>query len=73
MLELIPFSKFCRYYPDFARLLLFLLALDLGVFNRQTHAVRHSEIAARSVGWPGCCLRFKVLRLHGWVHAADGI
>jgi tellurite resistance protein TerC len=48
----------------FTLLVLFLLALDLGVFHRKAHAVRFREALGWSVFWIALALAFNVLVYH---------
>jgi len=61
MVELFPFSEYWWFYLAFVGLVLLLLALDLGVFHRKSHAVRFREAATWSVVWITLALLFSVL------------
>jgi tellurite resistance protein TerC len=58
MIELFPFSEYWWFYLAFVGLVLFLLALDLGVFHRKAHAVSFREAATWSVVWVALALLF---------------
>jgi tellurite resistance protein TerC len=45
MVELFLFSEYWWFYLAFVGLVLLLLSLDLGVFDRKAHAVRFREAA----------------------------
>lgn len=61
MVELFPFSEYWWFYLAFVGFVLLLLALDLGVFHRKSHAVRFREAATWSVVWITLALLFSVL------------
>ena len=61
MVELFPFSEYWWFYLAFVGLVLLLLALDLVVFHRKSHAVRFREAATWSVVWITLALLFSVL------------
>jgi TerC family integral membrane protein len=58
MVELFPFSEYWWFYLSFIGLVVLLLALDLGVFHRQAHAVGFREAATWSVVWIALSLLF---------------
>jgi tellurite resistance protein TerC len=58
LIELFPFAEYWWFYLAFTGLVLLLLALDLGVFHRQAHAVSFREAAAWSVVWVALALAF---------------
>src|SRR5690349_11828386 len=58
MVELFPFSEYWWFYLSFVGLVVLLLALDLGVFHRQAHAVGFREAATWSVVWIALSLLF---------------
>jgi len=57
-IPLFPFADYWWLYAGFTALVLALLALDLGVFHRETHEVRFKEALAWSVAWIGLALLF---------------
>src|ERR687889_1413637 len=61
MIELFPFAEYWWFYLCFTGFVLGLLALDLGVFHRQAHAVSFREAAAWSVVWVALALVFNFL------------
>jgi len=61
MVELFPLSEYWWFYLAFVGLVLLLLALDLGVFHRKSHAVRFREAATWSVVWISLALLFSLV------------
>ena len=61
MVELFPFADYWWFYLGFTGFVLLLLALDLGVFHRQAHAVSFREAATWSVVWVALALVFNFL------------
>lgn len=61
MVELFPFADYWWFYLGFTGFVLFLLALDLGVFHRQAHEVSFREAATWSVVWVALALLFNFL------------
>ena len=61
MAELFPFVDYWWFYLGFTGFVLLLLALDLGVFHRQAHAVSFREAATWSVVWVALALVFNFL------------
>jgi|SRR5215475_4035029 len=59
--ELFPFGQYWWAYLAFAGFVLFLLALDLGVFHRHAHEVSFREAAAWSAVWVTLSLVFNFL------------
>src|SRR5512141_2296436 len=59
-LALFPFAAYWPFYLGFLVLVFVLLAVDLGVFHRQAHAVSIREAAAWSVVWVTLALLFNV-------------
>ena len=55
---LFPFAQYWWFYAGFVGFVLVLLALDLGVFHRQAHAVLFRESLAWSVVWVTVALVF---------------
>lgn len=55
---LFPFSDYWWAYLAFTGFILFLLAIDLGVFHRKAHEVGFREAAAWSVVWVALALLF---------------
>jgi tellurite resistance protein TerC len=61
MIELFPFIDYWWFYLSFTGFILFLLALDLGVFHRQAHEVSFREAATWSFVWVSLALLFNFL------------
>ena len=61
MVELFPLVDYWWFYLGFTGFVLFLLALDLGVFHRQAHEVSFREAATWSVVWIALALLFNFL------------
>jgi len=61
MTVLFQFSEYWWFYLAFVGLVLFLLALDLGVFHRKAHAVSFREAATWTVVWICLALLFNFL------------
>lgn len=59
--ELFPFNEYWWAYLAFTGFVLFLLALDLGVFHRRAHEVSFQEAAAWSAVWVALALVFNFL------------
>jgi tellurite resistance protein TerC len=59
--ELFPLEQYWWAYLAFTGFVLFLLALDLGVFHRQAHEVSFREAATWSVVWVTLSLIFNFL------------
>ena len=57
---LFPFAEYWPFYLGFLVLVFVLLALDLGVFHRDAHAVSIREAASWSVVWVSLALLFNV-------------
>ena len=55
---LFPFAAYWPFYAGFTALVLMLLAVDLGVFHRQAHAVGVRESLVWSVVWVSLALLF---------------
>lgn len=55
---LFPIREYRWFYAAFTSFLLFLLALDLGVFHRKAHEVSFREAATWSVIWVALALGF---------------
>jgi tellurite resistance protein TerC len=53
-------------YGGFVLLVLFFLALDLGVFHREAHEVKIKEAAIWSAIWVACALLFAVFVYYGY-------
>jgi tellurite resistance protein TerC len=58
---LFPFLDYWWFYAAFTVFVLFMLALDLGVFNRKAHAVSFKEAALWSAVWVTLALIFNLL------------
>jgi tellurite resistance protein TerC len=59
--DLFPFSQYWWAYLAFTGFVLFMLAIDLGVFNRKAHAVSFREAAVWSAVWVTLSLVFSFL------------
>lgn len=57
---LFPFFEYWWFYALFTLFVLSMLALDLGVFNREAHAVSFKEATIWSVVWISLALLFNV-------------
>lgn len=55
---LFPFAEYWWFYAGFLVFVLFMLALDLGVFNRKAHVVSFKEATIWSVVWVVLALAF---------------
>ncbi len=55
---LFPFAEYWWFYAGFLVFVLFMLGLDLGVFNRKAHVVSFKEAAIWSVVWVVLALSF---------------
>jgi tellurite resistance protein TerC len=55
---LFPFAEYWWFYGGFLLFVLFMLAIDLGVFNRKAHVVSFKEAATWSVVWVTLALAF---------------
>jgi tellurite resistance protein TerC len=60
-LLLFPFADYWWFYAAFTGFVLFVLALDLGVFHREAHEVGAREAATWSVVWVLLALAFNYL------------
>jgi len=58
--QLFPFAEYWAFYVGFTAFVLVLLALDLGIFHREPHAVSMGEAARWSVVWVSLALTFNV-------------
>lgn len=58
---LFPFAEYWWFYAGFTVFVLFMLALDLGVFHRKAHAVSFKEAATWTFVWITLALTFNVL------------
>jgi tellurite resistance protein TerC len=58
---LFPFADYWWLYAGFTAFVLAMLALDLGVFHREAHAVTFKESAVWSVVWVSLALLFNLL------------
>ncbi len=65
-MTLFPFADYWSFYVGFTAFVLMLLAVDLGLFHRQAHAVTMREAAAWSVVWVTLSLIFN----YGFYHYA---
>lgn len=57
---LFPFAEYWWFYLAFTAFILFLLALDLGVFHREAHEVKFKEALSWCVVWVALALLFNV-------------
>jgi len=55
---LFPFAEYWWFYVAFTGFVLFMLALDLGVFHRNAHEVKFKEATIWCVIWIGLALAF---------------
>jgi tellurite resistance protein TerC len=70
---LFPFAEYWWFYTGFILFVLFLLALDLGVFHGKSHAVSFKEAATWSAVWISLALLFNVCLYYyaDWKFAQD--
>ena len=61
MVELFPFLEYWWFYLGFIGLVLLLLAVDLGIFHKNAHAVSFREAATWTVIWISLALLFNAL------------
>ena len=61
MAELFPLIDYWWFYLGFTAFVLLMLALDLGVFHREAHAVSFREAATWSTVWVALALGFNFL------------
>jgi len=57
-IPLFPFAQYWWFYAAFTLFVLVVLALDLGVFHREAHAVSFREALAWSIVWVALALAF---------------
>ena len=72
-IDVFPFAEYWPHYLGFAALVVFLLALDLGLFHRKAHAVSFREAALWCVAWFTLAMLF-AYGLHSyssWKFATD--
>jgi tellurite resistance protein TerC len=71
--DLFPFADYWWFYGAFTAFVLMLLAVDLGLFHREAHAVTFREAAAWSLVWVALSLAFNygLYTYAGWSFAAD--
>ena len=55
-----PFADYWWFYAGFLLFVLFMLALDLGVFHKEAHEVSVKEAGAWTTAWIGLALIFNV-------------
>lgn len=60
-MNLFTFADYWWFYAAFLLFVLFMLALDLGVFNRKTHVVSFKEATVWSVVWVVLALAFNFI------------
>lgn len=72
-LELFPFQQYFGFYVSFVLAVIFLLALDLGVFHRKAHRVGVKEALAWSAFWIALAVIFGIgLRYYSeWTFSID--
>ena len=58
---LFPFAEYWWFYSIFLVFVLFMLALDLGVFNRKSHVVSFKEASIWSIVWVTLALVFNFI------------
>lgn len=58
---LFPFAEYWWFYAGFLVFVLFMLALDLGIFNRKAHVVSFKEATIWSIVWVILALGFNFL------------
>src|SRR5215470_10906304 len=61
MVELFPFFEYWWFYLGFIGLVLLLLAIDLGIFHKNAHAVTFREAASWTIVWISLALLFNLL------------
>jgi len=60
-MTLFPFAEYWWFYGGFLIFVLFMLALDLGVFNRKAHVVSFKEATIWSIVWVSLALIFNYI------------
>ena len=60
-MTLFPFAEYWWFYGAFLIFVLFMLALDLGVFNRKSHVVSFKEATIWSIVWVTLALTFNFI------------
>jgi tellurite resistance protein TerC len=60
-MNLFPFADYWWFYGIFLLFVLLMLALDLGVFNRQAHVVSFKEASLWSIVWVALALAFNFI------------
>lgn len=60
-MTLFPFAEYWWFYGAFLLFVLFMLALDLGVFNRKSHVVSFKEATVWSILWVTLALIFNFI------------
>ncbi|MEZ5344689.1 MAG: TerC family protein [Pyrinomonadaceae bacterium] len=60
-MSLFPFTDYWWFYLGFLVFVLFMLALDLGVFNRKSHVVSFKEATIWSMVWVTLALTFNFI------------
>ena len=60
-MNLFPFAEYWWFYGAFLIFVLFMLALDLGVFNRKSHVVSFKEATIWSIVWVTLALTFNFI------------
>ncbi|MCX7875060.1 MAG: TerC/Alx family metal homeostasis membrane protein [Melioribacteraceae bacterium] len=70
---LFPFSEYWLFYLGFVLFVIFLLALDLGVFHKSAHEVSFKESLSWSIVWISLALIFNYLLYvySGWKFSTD--
>ena len=60
-MTLFPFAEYWMFYAGFMAFVLALLAIDLGIFNREAHVVSFKEATIWTVVWVSLALIFNFL------------
>src|SRR5919199_35944 len=60
-LNLFPLSEYWWFYGAFTGFVLLMLAVDLGIFHRNSHSVSFREAAVWSAVWVALALCFSLL------------
>ncbi|MDZ4713756.1 MAG: TerC family protein [bacterium] len=70
---LFPFADYWLFYAGFTAFVLFMLAIDLGIFHRDAHEVTFKESLTWSIIWISLALLFNFLfyKYAGWKFETD--